>query len=166
MKTSEELGVAVREYRQTMGFTQAQFGELAGISARSVSTIEQGRGNPKLSTLARIEAVLEVVIQEVRAEDGRVAAWYVRDAWVDPELFIQVLRPQHSHAFAILLHTSTVKHQYMRLMPNKGQPYLLADSLERGWWKATIIEAAMVTNRIIAQKRAYLHDLLMHLPYS
>ena len=135
MKTSEELGVAVREYRQTMGFTQAQFGALAGISARSVSTIEQGRGNPKLSTLTRIEAVLEVVIQEV-IEDGFLLMIYVRGEWVDADLFCRVV-----NAFTdIFVSRDEVKQCYMRLMPNKGQPYLLKDELERGWWKATVYD--------------------------
>ena len=138
MKTSEELGVAVREYRQRMGFTQAQFGSLAGISARSVSTMEQGRGNPKLSTLTRIEEVLAVVIQEVLFDDGSRVTLYVRGAWVEKNLFCAVASAflgSQLDRFA-----DHVQQCYMRMMPNKGQPYLLKYDLERGWWAATVLE--------------------------
>ena len=115
-----------------------------------------------MNTLTRIEAVLEVVIQEV-TEDGIAKAWYVRDAWVDPDLFCRIAR---RYVGGFLFSVLDVKHCYMRLMPNKGQPYLLKNSLARGWWKATIIAAPTVAGRIMAQNRVNPHDWLVHVSVS
>lgn len=138
MMTAGELGEAVREYRRAMGLTQVQFGWLAGLSGRSVSTIESGRGNPKLRTLGRIEAVLEVVVQHVNNRDGLTRAMYVRGAWVERDLFCAVVRAATGMGLGS---NEVVQHCYMRLMPNE-QPYMLKNDLERGWWKATVWEVA------------------------
>ncbi|PCK09223.1 MAG: hypothetical protein COA42_05035 [Alteromonadaceae bacterium] len=46
------LGDAVKGMREVLGMTQTEFGEkIANISRKAVSQIENGQGDPKLSTL-------------------------------------------------------------------------------------------------------------------
>lgn len=151
VKTASDLGQEVREYREVMGLSQTQFGELAGISRNLVSLIERGLGNPTMKTLTRIEAVVEVRIEELQNAQGDLLAIYVRGAWCDPELFRRAAKLR-TGIIAV-----RVRHLYMRLMPN-GQPYLLKDEIERGWWMATVWEAkdhAPVRYRHVGSKRYF-----------
>jgi len=78
------------------------------------------------------------VIQEVLFDNGSQVTLYVRGAWVEKHLFCAVASAflgSRLDRFA-----DHVQQCYMRMMPNKGQPYLLKYDLERGWWAATVLE--------------------------
>lgn len=61
----EEISLAqwvadfVADERVARGLTQAQLAELAGTTQATVSQIENGEGNPRLDTLARLMAAFE-----------------------------------------------------------------------------------------------------------
>ncbi|WP_159613286.1 helix-turn-helix transcriptional regulator [Glutamicibacter sp. JC586] len=55
MDSAKELGAELQRARKLNGLTQEQLAELAGISERTLRSIERGGGNPS------IEAVLSVV---------------------------------------------------------------------------------------------------------
>lgn len=45
---------AIRDIRQALGLTQAEFAEKFGFTRQQVIALENGRANPNLETLARI----------------------------------------------------------------------------------------------------------------
>jgi transcriptional regulator with XRE-family HTH domain len=55
-----DLGVNLREARVRLGLTQEQVAERSGVHATEVSRIEAGKRDPKVSTLRRLAAALEV----------------------------------------------------------------------------------------------------------
>lgn len=64
------LGLAVREQRESMGWSQERLADVAGLSAVYVSEIERGRRSPSLGVLARLAAALGQRLSELisRAE--------------------------------------------------------------------------------------------------
>jgi transcriptional regulator with XRE-family HTH domain len=55
----------VRELRVTPELTQESLAELAGMNVVQLSNIERGANEPKLSTILRIAAALEVSFAEL-----------------------------------------------------------------------------------------------------
>jgi transcriptional regulator with XRE-family HTH domain len=55
-----DLGTNLREARVRLGLTQEQVAERSGVHATEVSRIEAGKRDPKVSTLRRLAAALEV----------------------------------------------------------------------------------------------------------
>ena len=53
---------AVREMRKALGLNQEQFGQILKLTRRQVSELENGEGDPKLSTLNRIGRVFGLSI--------------------------------------------------------------------------------------------------------
>jgi transcriptional regulator with XRE-family HTH domain len=45
------IGKKMRKRREVLGLLQPQLSALSGISIRTIQLVEQGRGNPSLSTL-------------------------------------------------------------------------------------------------------------------
>ncbi|PPF41917.1 XRE family transcriptional regulator [Pseudoclavibacter sp. AY1F1] len=54
------IGVRVRQERQTAGWTLEQLAESAGVSRRTLVSIEQGSANPSIGTLLRLSDTLGV----------------------------------------------------------------------------------------------------------
>jgi transcriptional regulator with XRE-family HTH domain len=54
------LGTNLREARERLGFTQEQVADRSGVHATEVSRIERGKRDPKVSTLERLAAAVEV----------------------------------------------------------------------------------------------------------
>jgi transcriptional regulator with XRE-family HTH domain len=54
------LGANLREARERLGFTQEQVADRSGVHATEVSRIERGKRDPKVSTLERLAAAVEV----------------------------------------------------------------------------------------------------------
>ena len=54
------LGQNLRFARHRLGLTQEQVAERSGVHATEVSRIEGGRRDPKVSTLERLAAAVEV----------------------------------------------------------------------------------------------------------
>lgn len=59
------LGEHVRQKRKLLGISQEELAFRAGLDRTYVSQIERGIGNPSLTVLLRLAAVLRVKIQEL-----------------------------------------------------------------------------------------------------
>ena len=55
-----DLGTNLREARTRLKLTQEQVAERSGVHATEVSRIEAGKRDPKVSTLQRLAAAVEV----------------------------------------------------------------------------------------------------------
>jgi transcriptional regulator with XRE-family HTH domain len=55
-----DLGINLREARQRLGLTQEDVAGRSGVHATEVSRIEAGKRDPKVSTLRRLAAAVEV----------------------------------------------------------------------------------------------------------
>ena len=62
---SVALGKAIRERRTSLGITQPELAELAGISKNTLYKMERGVSNPTVSVLVK---VAEVLGMEVKVE--------------------------------------------------------------------------------------------------
>ena len=65
-----QVGLRMKEIRQTRGLTQAALAEACGLSRGYVCEIEAGRRNISTATLGRILAALEVSPREFFALDA------------------------------------------------------------------------------------------------
>lgn len=134
MITAEQLGIMVRDYRISMGFTQKQVGELVGLSERMVWTIEHGKGNPRLNTMRRIENVLEITPERGLLEDVKKlrVIWWCR-GYVDAKSFLDVMRTKYG-----LVTFYGLRRGYLRKLPNGH--YLFRDQLKSGGWEVTMLK--------------------------
>jgi transcriptional regulator with XRE-family HTH domain len=55
-----ELGKNLREARKRLGLTQEEVAERSGVQAGEVSRIESGKRDPKVSTLEKLAAAVEM----------------------------------------------------------------------------------------------------------
>lgn len=90
--SEDTTGGRVRRVRKLRGFTQRELAARSGLALRTVKTVEQGTGHPRVQTLRAIAKALQVTTTRLMAsgEDGPdpVAAdvWDdVRDALYRPE---------------------------------------------------------------------------------
>lgn len=60
MKQKEEFGNLIRESRENKRLSQEQLAEKCNVTDKSISNIELGKSDPKLSTVMRICKVLEI----------------------------------------------------------------------------------------------------------
>jgi transcriptional regulator with XRE-family HTH domain len=65
MDTLSALGKRIQKLRQKVGVTQEQLAERAGISPKNLSEIENGRGNPTLTSLEGLAAALGIALTEL-----------------------------------------------------------------------------------------------------
>ncbi len=63
------IGEKIRTLRTKKGLTQKQLGDLCGMADSAIRRYENGRANPKIETLQRIAAALDVKI--CYSEDGK-----------------------------------------------------------------------------------------------
>lgn len=56
--TAQELGLRLRARRKLLRLRQRDLAELAGVTLRGLTELENGRANPTLSQLAKIVDVL------------------------------------------------------------------------------------------------------------
>ena len=61
----EALGKTVRVYRAKQNISQTAFGLKAGTTQATVSAIELGEANPRLTTLAGLAEVLEIEVSDL-----------------------------------------------------------------------------------------------------
>jgi len=57
-----EIGEKIKERRDTLGITQPDLAEMAGVNINTIYNIESGRGNPTLSKLNNILNILGMEI--------------------------------------------------------------------------------------------------------
>lgn len=60
-------GDAIRKYRKQRSLTQKQLGEKCGINEANIRKYELGSQNPKIETLQKIAAALEIPVTYLRA---------------------------------------------------------------------------------------------------
>lgn len=63
-----KVGAAVRERRETLGYSQDTFADAIGMHRSYYSAIERGERNVTLSTLVRVAEGLEMRLAELLAE--------------------------------------------------------------------------------------------------
>jgi hypothetical protein len=51
---TKEIGIIIKERRQSLKVKQLELSELAGVGINTLVAIERGQGNPKLKTLLSI----------------------------------------------------------------------------------------------------------------
>jgi transcriptional regulator with XRE-family HTH domain len=59
------LGLRVRVARLSLGWSCERLAEMANISGRAVQLIEQGKGNPTLSTLNQLANALQQDLRDL-----------------------------------------------------------------------------------------------------
>lgn len=69
---NQKIGQLVRERRRFLRLRQRDLAELAGVTLRGLTELENGRGNPTLSQLSKLAGVLglEVTLSERRHAEG------------------------------------------------------------------------------------------------
>jgi len=65
MGTLIALGKRTQKLRQKLGLTQEQLSERAGISPKNLSELENGRGNPTLTSLEGLAAAFGISLSEL-----------------------------------------------------------------------------------------------------
>jgi len=60
VRLQEQVGRRVAELRSELDLTQAELAELVGVSLRYLQSVEGGRENLGLATLAKLASVLKV----------------------------------------------------------------------------------------------------------
>jgi transcriptional regulator with XRE-family HTH domain len=65
-----DLGRNLRRARERRDLTQEQVAERSGVHATEVSRIEAGKRDPKVSTLERLAAAVEVAPSELLRPDS------------------------------------------------------------------------------------------------
>lgn len=64
------LGQRLRRRRKELGLTLAQLSDRANIAVTTIHVIEHGRGAPRLDTLLRLSAALDMPIADIIGEAG------------------------------------------------------------------------------------------------
>lgn len=64
------LGTKVRRLRQSLGLTQEELAEKAGLSPKHLGELERGRGNPTLSNLEALAEALTISLVDLFDLEG------------------------------------------------------------------------------------------------
>jgi len=83
------MGRNIRRFREERGLSVAALARRAGVAKQTLSTIEHGRGNPTVETLALLSEALDVSMRRLFTEWGTPvylqrradAEWIDRDVW-------------------------------------------------------------------------------------
>lgn len=62
---TQQFGRIIREKRESLGLTIKEAAELCGMSDRGLELIELGDSDPKLSSILRIAAILEIDLGDI-----------------------------------------------------------------------------------------------------
>lgn len=65
---TKEIGIIIKERRQSLKVKQLELSELAGVGINTLVAIERGQGNPKLETLLSILDTLGLQI-DIKLKD-------------------------------------------------------------------------------------------------
>lgn len=65
---TKEIGIIIKERRQSLKVKQLELSELAGVGINTLVAIERGQGNPKLETLLSILNTLGLQV-EIKLKD-------------------------------------------------------------------------------------------------
>lgn len=64
------LGQRLRRRREELGLTMSQLSDRANIAVTTIHVIEHGRGAPRIDTLLRLSAALDMPISRILEEIG------------------------------------------------------------------------------------------------
>lgn len=93
---TEELGRAVRRKREELGASLRDVADVTGVSASTLSRIENGTGKPDADNIARLTNWLDVPMERImgnrpnEGEDERAVVYYPRES--TPEIVEAHLR--------------------------------------------------------------------------
>ncbi|MCF0184637.1 MAG: helix-turn-helix domain-containing protein [Bacteroidaceae bacterium] len=59
----KDLGTTIRDRRKSLGVTQRELADIAGMSVNTITKIERGEGNPQLSVLSLLLDTLGLEIE-------------------------------------------------------------------------------------------------------
>ena len=59
------IGSSIAKFRRQKGWTQAKLAKVTGLSRGYIAALEEGKGNPRIKTLAIIAEILGVGIEEL-----------------------------------------------------------------------------------------------------
>lgn len=62
-RTPKQLGAIIRRQRRSLGLTQGQLGERAGLRQETISLMETGNAANRLETLLAVLAALDLELQ-------------------------------------------------------------------------------------------------------
>lgn len=65
MWKKEEFGKTLRRGRKSKGYSQRALGERAGISERTIRSLEKGQGIPSVATVYKLARGLERSVEEL-----------------------------------------------------------------------------------------------------
>jgi transcriptional regulator with XRE-family HTH domain len=71
---TSELGIAVRRRREELGLSLRDVADITGVSASTLSRIENGTGKPDADNIARLASWLEMPIERVMHHGQRGAS--------------------------------------------------------------------------------------------
>jgi y4mF family transcriptional regulator len=61
--TVAEIGKSIKNRRELLGLLQPQLASISGVSRRTIQLVEQGKGNPSLSSLLKLADTLGLKLQ-------------------------------------------------------------------------------------------------------
>lgn len=64
------MGLNLKIARIKKGFTQEEVCKSVGIGRTTLSQLEQGKKDPKLSVLIKLSKVLDVTVEELISDEG------------------------------------------------------------------------------------------------
>ncbi len=67
------IGEQIRNARKKAGLTQAQLGQKCNLADSAIRRYESGRGNPTMSTLAKIATALNIGVADLLTTEGTQA---------------------------------------------------------------------------------------------
>lgn len=70
VRTPEQIGVAIQRFRKSKGLTQKDISERTNLRIATISSLENGDGGTKLSTLMRIASVLDMKFRTSSRDDA------------------------------------------------------------------------------------------------
>jgi transcriptional regulator with XRE-family HTH domain len=60
-----QLGINLRRFREAAGLTQMELGNRTGMDMAEISRLELGKRDPRLSTIVRVAAALQLTAAEL-----------------------------------------------------------------------------------------------------
>lgn len=75
---AQQLANVIKKARLELGLTQEQVAEKSDTDVRTIINLEQGRGNPKLTTLFPLIRILKIDAREIFDENAKLDAPAIR----------------------------------------------------------------------------------------
>lgn len=78
VRTSKQLGAAIRRHRRSVGISQAQLGAKTNLRQATISALEQGEPGTELRTLVDVITALrlEMVVRDRSKATGKIEDFF------------------------------------------------------------------------------------------